>query len=213
MLENLRGLGSVAAIRAHWALLRLKASVLKCSLATASAPYATATVENGDTTNVVSASYVKGAYNDAIAAINTVAADVSDLSGSLDDKQDNLYTTVNNQQTPISTEIKQDLSTATETDLVSGDAINLAIGAKQDTLYYATTQPGLGGHSLSVHNSISNEIKTSSDTLNRFDETHLVSAGAVVNTVNNTVNNKRISAVTTWGNDTPTQLQLTNASN
>lgn len=44
-------------------------------VATASAPYATATAETGDTTNVVSASYVKGAYNDAIAAVNKVNAD------------------------------------------------------------------------------------------------------------------------------------------
>jgi len=41
-------------------------------VATAPAPYAIATPETGDTTNVVSASYVKGAYNDAIAAINNV---------------------------------------------------------------------------------------------------------------------------------------------
>ncbi len=34
-------------------------------------PYQTATIENDDSTTVVSASYVKGAYNDAIAAINT----------------------------------------------------------------------------------------------------------------------------------------------
>ena len=41
-------------------------------IATASAPYAIAGEETGDTTNVVSASYVKGAYNDAIAAVNRV---------------------------------------------------------------------------------------------------------------------------------------------
>jgi len=44
-------------------------------VATASAPFATAGAETGDTTNVVSASYVKGAYNDAIAAVNKVNAD------------------------------------------------------------------------------------------------------------------------------------------
>jgi len=44
-------------------------------VATANAPYAIATPETGDTTNVVSASYVKGAYNDAIAAVNKVNAD------------------------------------------------------------------------------------------------------------------------------------------
>ena len=44
-------------------------------VATASAPYATAAAAQGDTTNVVSASYVKGAYNDAIAAVNKVNND------------------------------------------------------------------------------------------------------------------------------------------
>ena len=44
-------------------------------VATANAPFATAGAETGDTTNVVSASYVKGAYNDAIAAVNKVNAD------------------------------------------------------------------------------------------------------------------------------------------
>ena len=44
-------------------------------VATASAPYATATEQTGDTTTVVSASYVKGAYNDAIAAVNRVNSD------------------------------------------------------------------------------------------------------------------------------------------
>ena len=44
-------------------------------VATASAPYQTAAPANGDSTTVVSASYVKGAYNDAIAAVNKVNSD------------------------------------------------------------------------------------------------------------------------------------------
>ena len=47
-------------------------------VATANAPYKTAGAETGDTTNVVSASYVKGAYNDAIAAINKLNVDKQD---------------------------------------------------------------------------------------------------------------------------------------
>ena len=38
LLENFLGLGSVAAIRAHWAFVKSLASVLKCSSATAWAP-------------------------------------------------------------------------------------------------------------------------------------------------------------------------------
>ena len=57
-------------------------------VATANAPFATAGAEIGDTTNVVSASFVKGAYNDAIAAVNKVNASkqnklVSDEGGDL----------------------------------------------------------------------------------------------------------------------------------
>jgi len=63
-------------------------------VATASAPYAIATPETGDTTNVVSASYVKGAYNDAIAAINNVADELRGVNNDIEDeiaeKQDKL---------------------------------------------------------------------------------------------------------------------------
>jgi len=46
-------------------------------------PYETAELLPGDTTNVVSASYVKGAYNDAIAAINTVVEAVDEKQSQL----------------------------------------------------------------------------------------------------------------------------------
>ena len=41
-----------------------------------SGSYATATIETGDDINAVSASYVKGAYNAAITAVNEVKADL-----------------------------------------------------------------------------------------------------------------------------------------
>ena len=67
-------------------------------VATASAPYQTAAPANGDSTTVVSASYVKGAYNDAIAAVNKINSDLSNLSDyisgdietEISDKQDKL---------------------------------------------------------------------------------------------------------------------------
>jgi len=75
-------------------------------VATASAPYATATAEDGDTTNVVSASYVKGAYNDAIAAVNNVNARITSLGDYMIDKllpekQDNLTVTNNNNEQAV----------------------------------------------------------------------------------------------------------------
>ena len=109
-------------------------------LATANAPYATATVENGDTTNVVSASYVKGAYNDAIAAINKVN-DRASL------KQDKMWIMADGKLTNIYGVVSSSL-TGKSTALVSDKAVKDALDAK------------------------------------------------------------RINAVTTWGNDTSTQLEL-----
>ena len=135
------------------------------------APYETATIENGDSTTVVSASYVKGAYNDAIAAINTVANDVNDLndlydltdniSNSLDEKQNQLYLS-GNSDTYISSAVIEDFGTLNNMPRGSARTILInAIGVKD-----------------------------------------------AIGVVDTTIANKRINAVTTWGNDTPTQLEL-----
>ena len=129
------------------------------------APYETATIENGDSTTVVSASYVKGAYNDTITAINTVANDVNNLSDSVDEMSNSLYD-------------------------------------KQDKLYY-TNKFGTNYLDSAVKTAISDEVATA------MDHSHLASVGAI----RSAIDAKRISAVTTWGNDTPTQLQLSTASN
>ena len=167
-------------------------------------PYETATINAGDSTTVVSASYVKGAYNDAIAAINTL---VDRVTLDEDETQERLYTTVNDEDSNMNSEVKQDVSTATATDLVSGSAVNAAIGTKQDKLYYTNTKGGPGVNSIPIY--VDAEIRKSSDTLSSTDNTHLVSAGAVATTIAS----KRISAVTTWGDDTATQLTLSTASN
>ncbi len=164
-------------------------------------PYETATINAGDSTTVVSASYVKGAYNDAIAAINNL---VDRVTADEEESQGRLYTTVNDEDSRMNSEVKQDVSTATATDLVSGLAINAEISTKQDKLYYTNTTGRPGVHSIPTY--VDAEIRKSSDELSTIDDTHLVSAGAVATTINN----KRINAVTTWGNDTPTKLTLTN---
>ena len=45
-------------------------------LVSSDVPYATATIETGDDINAVSASYVKGAYNAAITAVNEVKSNL-----------------------------------------------------------------------------------------------------------------------------------------
>ena len=132
-------------------------------VATAPAPYAIATPETGDTTNVVSASYVKGAYNDAIAAVNKVNAD----------KQDKL---------------------------VSHDR---------------------HGSPLDIQNSVVDqyemadliELKTPIDDVGSRLITAQAALQAALNLVEDRVFAERVNAVTTWGNDTPTQLPLSTASN
>ena len=54
-------------------------------IATANPPYQTLTPTNDDKSHIASTAYVKGAYNDSIAAVNKVADTVSDLSGTVDD--------------------------------------------------------------------------------------------------------------------------------
>lgn len=129
------------------------------------APYETATIENGDSTTVVSASYVKGAYNDTITAINTVANDVNNLSDSLNDlgndKQDKLY--------------------SIEEKLIGG-----------------------GTNTVFINNEVKNTIGTGVG--GSLDHSHLASVGAI----RSAIDAKRISAVTTWGDDTATKLELTN---
>ncbi len=52
-------------------------------VATANAPYVTVTPSTADESHIATTAYVKGAYNDAIAAVNNVANDVSSKQGKL----------------------------------------------------------------------------------------------------------------------------------
>ena len=135
-------------------------------VATASAPYATASDQPGDSTTVVSASYVKGAYNDTIAAINKLDKNIEAFAKDVYEQIAVMPLEVFDVEEdvaegPISAEVLKRLSDVTQNnELVTGMAVKNAIDS-----------------------------------------------------VNSTISNKRVSAVTTWGNDTPTQLTLTTASN
>ena len=64
-------------------------------IATANPPYQTLTPTNDDKSHIASTAYVKGAYNDSIAAVNKVAhhleANYADLDEQIGGKQDALY--------------------------------------------------------------------------------------------------------------------------
>ena len=111
-------------------------------VATASAPYATATLAPGDSTTVVSASYVKGAYNDAIAAVNKLDANVQIFSeniwGALQNYQGKMEVFDVEEDVPegpISAEVLKNLSDITENNqLVTGMAVKNAIDAVNTTV-------------------------------------------------------------------------------
>lgn len=82
-------------------------------IATASAPYATASDQPGDSTHVVTASYVKGAYNDTIAAIN---------------KMENILSTnINNNKDSTDYEIQNLYDNKQDRLLVDGDSVSTEV--------------------------------------------------------------------------------------
>ena len=124
-------------------------------VATANAPYATASEQTGDSTTVVSASYVKGAYNDAIAAVNKVYVD----------KQTKLVNTEKNDEI-----VSEVLGEESFVDVVDGAMYN-------------------GNYTSSM-------------------DKRLLTANAAAAGIVYALDSKVVNAVTTWGNDTPTKLQL-----
>ena len=67
-------------------------------VATSDAPYQTVTVGNDDKSHIASTAYVKGAYNDTIAAINKVADDVNTVA---DDLSSQVASVINDSDTLI----------------------------------------------------------------------------------------------------------------
>ena len=152
-------------------------------VATASAPYATAGAETGDTTNVVSASYVKGAYNDAIAAVNKVNADKQG-------KLKNISTNNEISATVLSGPGIGDIADAS----MNGDDEDAAMRTDVEFMLNIDLDDTLisAGTVLDMFNRAGIKLREARDSI--FE-----------------LSIKRVNAVTTWGNDTPTQLQGSNA--
>ena len=152
-------------------------------IATAGAPYAITAPAQGDTTNVVSASYVKGAYNDAIAAINNVANKVSIV----DERVDNLFDQVN-------------------------DDMYDAIDSKQDKLVFFNSNQELGNVTVAEVQLTSDQIfdvGLGGDILPEV-ENSLTTLGGVALGVQMVLDRKGVNAVTTWGSNTTTAVPLIN---
>ena len=161
-------------------------------VATANAPYVTQTPTAADATHIASTAYVKGAYNDAIAAVNKVA-------NTVDGKQAQLVTEVNN-------------------DPVYNKVLGSGLWVNGINLIRVT-----GGDYRQMRRDTARDL--SDGEIDNPDET-LISTGAVmdivhdagqylddkidtvqssVSDVQTALNNKRVEIYTTWENDNAKQ--------
>jgi len=158
-------------------------------VATASAPYAIAGEETGDTTNVVSASYVKGAYNDAISAINKVNSD----------KQDKLIDFESNN--PMYNKVVGSSFNA------GGVGNNLVYGSNDE---YAAMTDDIARQATDNETGNLEEVLISAGGAFAIvrDAGHILQSN--IDTVQNSVNNKRVSALDTWGSNHTAEVALIN---
>jgi len=224
-------------------------------VATASAPYAIAGEETGDTTNVVSASYVKGAYNDAISAINKVNSDKQDklidfesnnpmynkvVGSGLNGVGNNLVYGSNDEYAAMTDDIARQ-ATNNETGnlneilISAGGAFNVVREAGQDlqehidtkqnklTTHYGDSIPStvldyvgnhLGNVAYAAALGDTTAVNRYTDTINNIVEPQsLVTTYAVIDAFMATgiaLNNKRVSALDTWGSNHTAEVALIN---
>ena len=148
-------------------------------VATASAPYVTQTPTADDATHIASTAYVKGAYNDAIAAVNKVNSE----------KQDKL---MNMESTPhvISNNVVSSATVDTVGTLFSGDPGAVAVAAEAISSVTGTAADNTLVTTGAVFKLINDAATTiSNDTLD--------------NTLDAIVSSERIVAAvyTTWEDD------------
>lgn len=143
-------------------------------------PYELAETLPGDSTTAVSASYVKGAYNDAISAINNIYYNHmyrnnqtgQEITGPVLGRDDVIY------------------GLGTGDDFSAADHI------------FMSAKAVIGAIDYKLNEQASDIDDTISDLRNDLDD-------SVDNMILH-LDNKRVSAVTTWGNDTPTKIPLVN---
>ena len=153
-------------------------------VATASGPYQTAEIGNNDGEHIASTAYVKGAYNDTIAAVNKVNSTVKDL-GDLVDEIDR---------------IKQHRLHITE----DTDIDNWVLGGSE-----LSNVAGAAGHG--DDDGIGSAMETLLE--NKRGGTSLVTAEAIAVAfidMGIAINNKGVSARDTWGSNHTTNVALIN---
>ena len=200
-------------------------------------PYALAEPTQADQGHIATTAYVKGAYNDAITAVNTLAdihvadyneldgsissvqSDVSDLSDAVDGKQDKLRVVGmgprGDQSADISTDVLFSLNgTITDLQLATASAVKNAIDSR---LIIPSTNPEIGVIQMS------NQVVTNLSSVNNANQ--LVNGVAVKNAItdinstienaitdiNSTIGNKRVQIYTTWGGNGTAEVAFINA--
>ena len=161
-------------------------------VATANAPYVTQTPTAADATHIASTAYVKGAYNDAIAAVNKVANTVDGKQAQLVDEGNHaMYNTV---MSNVSTGFGRELIDANDDEYeqirehIAQQLTDADTGNPDETLIST-------GAVLNIVREVGRHL---------LDDEIPVVQGSV-NTVQTALNNKRVEIYTTWENDNAKQ--------
>ena len=161
-------------------------------VATASAPYVTQTPTAADATHIASTAYVKGAYNDAIAAVNKVA-------NTVDGKQAQLVNAGNNNA--MYNKVLGDVRTGLGTMLIDGEDDEYAAMADDIAVYLSDGASSNPDEILISTGAVFNIIREAGQYLK--DEIDTVESSA--SDMQTALNNKRVEIYTTWENDNAKQ--------
>ena len=162
-------------------------------VATANAPYVTQTPTAADATHIASTAYVKGAYNDAIAAVNKVDAD----------KQDKLVSFGNN-NAMYNKVFGGNLTGFGDPLLNNGDD---GYAAMKDDIarQLSDNKTGNPDETLISTGAVFNIVRDVGQYLDGKIDYEIDTVQSSVSGVQTALNNKRVEIYTTWENDNAKQ--------
>ena len=164
----------------------------------ANAPYGRANIDTADQEHIATTAYVKGAYNSAIAAVNQAAAYAIDETLQTIEQQ-GLYE-------------KQDRLTTSGGDEISTTVVDYGDGFLGSIGSYAAANNLAQTESMIEYiKSMGPKIPTSAAVAVGLEEVG-IGLNARIDTVQSSINNKRVEIYTTWNNDNAkTQVAFVNA--
>ena len=169
-------------------------------VATANAPYVTVTPSQADESHIATTAYVKGAYNDTIAAVNNVANTVDGKQGKL----------MNMESTPQP--ISNNVLSSNALTLGSTEDVGFWIGNSTLANELHVTEDEYASMVYDIEHEIGVDLD---NTLPTTETVYKLIRGAGhamyknaqndINTVQTALNNKRVEIYTTWDDDTAKQ--------